>query len=79
VEMTPRYRAQILQSIKQFLEDGFPPATPRQCRRCGSSMQAVDVDFLVSGTEINWKVSLPFCPVCDKAVLDDMHRPETIH
>jgi hypothetical protein len=42
-------------------------------------MQAVDVDFLVSGTEINWKVSLPFCPVCDKAVLDDMHRPETIH
>lgn len=79
MQATPRPRAQILQSIKEFLEDGFPPATPRQCRHCGLAMQAVDVDFLVIGTETNWKVSLPFCPVCDKAVFDDMKRPELIH
>jgi len=35
-------------------------------------MQPVDVDFLLSGTDMNWKVSLPFCPVCDGPILENL-------
>lgn len=42
-------------------------------------MQAVDVHFLVTGTEMNWKVALPFCPVCDRAILENLPSAEDIH
>jgi len=79
VETTPRSRAQILQSIKDFLEEEFSPPKPRQCRRCGSAMQTVDVHFLVGGTEMDWKVSLPFCAACARAILEDLPRRESVH
>jgi hypothetical protein len=71
-------KAQILQSIKNFLEDSST-SKPQPCRRCGSSMQFVDAHFPLRGTAKNWNVSLPFCPVCDREVLADLPRPETIH
>ena len=43
-------KAQILQSIQDFLEQESSPAKPRQCRRCGTAMQFVDAHFLLRGT-----------------------------
>ena len=31
-------------------------------------MQFVDAHFLL----MNWNLSLPFCPVCDREILDDL-------
>ncbi len=42
-------------------------------------MQAVDVDFLLSGTDMSWQVSLPFCPLCDRTILESLTRAEKIH
>jgi hypothetical protein len=76
MEIAPPSKAEILQSIKDFLEAESLFPKPRQCRRCGTSMQFVDAHFLL----MNWNVSLPFCPVCDWEILDDLPPPaETIH
>jgi len=77
VEAVPS-KAQILQSIKDFLDESSL-AKPRQCRHCGLAMQFIDANFLLRGTGMNWHVSLPFCPVCDPEVLRDVPRAETIH
>jgi hypothetical protein len=43
-------------------------------------MQFVDAHFLLRSTAMNWNVSLPFCPVCDREILNDLPPPTgTIH
>jgi hypothetical protein len=80
VEIAPPSKAEILQSIEDFLEAESSPPKPRQCRRCGTSMQFVDAHFLLRSTAMNWNVSLPFCPVCDREILNDLPPPTgTIH
>ncbi len=74
----PLSRAQILQSIKDFLDESSP-AKPRQCRHCGDAMRFIDSNFLLRGTTLNWNVSLPFCGNCDREILENLPRPETIH
>lgn len=72
-------KAQILQSIKDFLDAEASHPKLRQCRYCGSAMEFVQANFLLGGTGMNWNVSLPVCPVCDGATLRDLPRAETIH
>ena len=35
--------------------------------------------FLLRGTPMSWNASLPCCPVCDRQILENLPRPETIH
>jgi hypothetical protein len=77
VEAIPS-KAQILQSIKDFLTESSI-AKPRECCRCGTSLRFVDTNFLLTGTAMNWNVPLPFCPVCDREILEDLPHSETIH
>ncbi len=77
--ITPLSKAQIFQSIKNFLEQESSPPKRRQCRGCGSPMQLIDAHFLLRGTAMNRKVSLPARPVCDREILEKPARPETIH
>jgi hypothetical protein len=77
VEAIPS-KAQILQSIKDFLTESSI-AKPRECWRCGTSLRFVDTNFLLTGTAMNWNVPLPFCPVCDREILEDLPHSETIH
>ena len=71
-------KAQILQSIKDFLDESTT-AKPRQCWRCGTSLRFIDTHFLLQGTAINWNVPLPFCPACDRKILEDLPGSETMH
>ncbi len=75
---TPRSRTQLLQSIIDLLEE-FPAQKPRRCEGCGYSLKFVSVHFHLSGTGMNWNVSLPFCPVCDRDNVEHMPFRETIH
>jgi hypothetical protein len=78
VEAVPT-KAQVLQSIKDFLTAEFTHSKPRHCQRCGLSIQFVDASFALPGSAMSWKVSLPFCPVCDWEILKDVPQAETIH
>ena len=42
-------------------------------------MQFVDATFALPGSAMSWKVSLPFCPECDREILRDVAQAETIH
>lgn len=42
-------------------------------------MQFVNTHFLLRGTALNWNVPLPFCPVCDTEIVQDLPSTETIH
>jgi hypothetical protein len=42
-------------------------------------MQFVDAHFLLHDTPKAWNVPLPFCPVCDRVLLENLPCPETIH
>jgi hypothetical protein len=42
-------------------------------------MQFVQTHFLLRGTTMNWNVPLPFCPVCDTEIVQDLPSTETIH
>lgn len=75
---TPRSGTQLLQFIIDLLEE-FPPPKPRRCQGCGSAMQFASAHFLLSGTAMNWNVSLPFCPLCDREKIQEIAFPETIH
>lgn len=75
----PPSRAQILRSIKELLEKRPSPLPPQRCVRCGDLMHFLDAHFLLRGTHMDWDVPLPYCPVCDKAILQVLPCPETIH
>jgi hypothetical protein len=79
VGTTPLSQAQILRSIEDFLDQESSPPKPQQCRHCGSPMQFVDVRFLLCGTTMHRGVSLPICPVCEREILKNLPRPESIH
>jgi hypothetical protein len=79
VGTTPLSKARILRSIKDFLKQRSSPPKSRQCRQCGSQVQFLGTNFLLSGTTINRHVFLPVCPVCEHEVLQNLPRPETIH
>lgn len=72
-------KAQILRSLKDFLEQKSSPPKPRSCPHCGSPMQLLGAHFLLIGTSMNRNLSLPVCPVCEREVLETLPRPETIH
>jgi hypothetical protein len=78
VQPTPPSKAQVLQSIKELLERPLP-AVPQHCTHCGALMQFVNTHFLLRGTALNWNVPLPFCPVCDTEIVQDLPSTETIH
>jgi hypothetical protein len=42
-------------------------------------MQFVDANFLLRVSTMNWNVSLPFCPVCDREILKEFSQAETIN
>jgi hypothetical protein len=42
-------------------------------------MLFVGAHFLLNGTTLRRDVSLPVCPVCEREILKNLPRPETIH
>lgn len=75
----PPTKEQILQSIKNLLEKVPSPARPQSCGRCGSAIHFINTHFLLHSTATRWNVPLPFCPVCDREILENLPCRETIH
>lgn len=72
-------KAQIRQSIKDFLTEQSSHSKPKLCRCCGLSMQFLPANFQLRGSVTYWTVSLPFCPACDREMLREASQAETIH
>jgi hypothetical protein len=72
-------RAQIVESFKALFVAQSSRQGQQTCERCASGMQFLDGHFLLYGSEIRWKVSVPFCPICDIAILERFRHLQSIH
>jgi hypothetical protein len=71
-------KARILESVKAFFESQSSGGQ-KKCERCKSVMQFLDGKVWLHGSGMEWKISLPFCPVCDIGMLDCLHTLQSIH
>ncbi len=60
------HTASLLDSIKTFFDTESQRDKQRLCTSCGSSMQFLDAQFQLYGTETKWNVLIPFCPICEE-------------
>jgi hypothetical protein len=70
---------QVLQSSQDFMTDESAHSKRKQCRCCGLAMQFVDANFLLRVSTMNWNISLPFCPACDREILRELSQAENIN
>jgi hypothetical protein len=61
--------AQLLESIKKFLDSQTLDCKPRLCEDCGTSMQFLEAKLWLYGTTMSRSVLLRFCPRCEPGIL----------
>jgi hypothetical protein len=66
----------ILQSISEFFTAARNQQKKQECDRCQSPRQFMDGYFWLYGTNVHWKMSVPFCPICDREILKHCGRDQ---
>jgi hypothetical protein len=54
-----------LNVIQDFFDTESKCPKPERCEHCGSSLRFLDTEFWLYGTSRTWRISLPFCTICD--------------
>jgi hypothetical protein len=58
--------------------DSLSHQRQKRCCDCGSAMQRlVGVFWFFEAEDFDWKISLPFCPICEPQLTKDCS--ETVH
>ena len=70
---TNSQKQQILSSVKDFFDAESKSRKPKLCEHCTSSMEFFEAQFCLYGTSMTWKISVPFCPVCDQEASRSLH------
>ena len=55
----------LIQSLNDFFHAAQSSECRQTCNECGSSTHFLNGQFWIYGTRAKWRVSVPFCPVCD--------------
>jgi hypothetical protein len=55
----------LLQSLNDFFRTAQRSERGQTCNECGSSIKFLKGQFWIYGTRGKWRVSVPFCPICD--------------
>jgi hypothetical protein len=55
----------IFASVQSFLSSHAERPKQQHCPECLSEMKYIDGLFWIPDTDLNWHLSLPFCPTCD--------------
>ncbi len=74
LEGTPRCVKPFIAFVQRLSQ---APKKIQKCEHCKSSMQYLDGQFLLFGTNNKWNVFLPFCPTCEPELL--RYASETVH
>ena len=61
----------LLHSLDDFLRARRLAKVKQSCNQCGSPKTSLKGRFWVYGTTMKWTLSLPFCPICDAAAIQD--------
>lgn len=58
-------RASVLQSLNDFFALESSREKPQNCRYCLSALQFFEGRFSLYGTDMEWKIQIPYCPSCN--------------
>jgi hypothetical protein len=76
LQTSPKPAAALLELINDFFEHS---TTAKQtCDRCDSAMKHFEACFWIPETSKKWRMSVPFCPVCDAACLEEIRRAHRV-
>jgi hypothetical protein len=75
----PKTQASVLQSISDFFRREGVRKKPQKCRSCQSPLGFFEGHFSLYGTDMEWTIPLPYCPVCDRKILEESRQRPTIH
>jgi hypothetical protein len=70
--------AGLLESLQDFFAPRRSSQDGKNCHQCQSAMQYLEINFWIYGTGSKWRMSVPFCPVCDGDSLVQFQRSQSI-
>jgi hypothetical protein len=56
--------AEVVQSVKSYLDQSQLRTAPQFCSDCGSLLFRLKAQCWLDGQEHGWNISLPYCPQC---------------
>jgi hypothetical protein len=71
--------ASILQSINDFFALECSRQKQQNCRYCHSVLRFLEGHFSLWGTDMEWRVPIPYCPNCDGEIAKQFCQFPTIH
>jgi hypothetical protein len=72
-------QASVLQSVSDFIRRERVRKKPQNCRSCESPLRFFEGHFSLYGTNMEWTIPIPYCPVCDAEILEALRQRPTIH
>jgi hypothetical protein len=67
------------EGLLQTVNDFFTlERSEKDCAQCHSRVQYLEADFWIYGTSRKWRLSIPFCPLCDEHRLEPFRRSQNI-
>jgi hypothetical protein len=75
----PMTGTSILQSIKDFFALESSRQQQQNCRDCHSALRFFEGRFSLYGTDMEWKIPIPYCPSCNGEIGRESCQLPTIH
>jgi hypothetical protein len=72
-------RASVLQSIDAFFAQECSRHKVDNCRCCHSALRILEGRFSLCGTDMEWRIPIPYCPNCDGETTREFCQFPMIH
>jgi hypothetical protein len=77
--MNAKPGASILQSINRFFALECSRHKQQNCQYCHSELRFLEGHFSLYGTDMKWRIAIPYCPSCDWEIVREFCQFPTIH
>jgi hypothetical protein len=75
----PKLGGSILQSLNDFFALEASREKQQNCRDCLSALRFFEGRFSLYGTDMEWKIRIPYCPSCNGKIVRESGQFPTIH
>jgi len=72
-------QARVLRSIDDFFARECSRRKHQRCKECHSALRFMEGRFSVYGTDTQWRIPIPYCPVCDGNIVRESDPNPTIN
>jgi len=76
---TSKAQASVLRSINAFFAKQCSRQKQQRCKECRSALRFIEGRFSVYGTDTQWRIPIPYCPVCDGNIVRESGPNPTIN